>query len=472
MTDQQPKPEEIGSYDPASCRLRTFHDARPAFLDGSDTPRAYLERCLETIDTREPTVQAWVTLNTAAARQAADESTERYKAGRALSPIDGMPIGIKDVLQTKDMPTTLGSPIFKDRQTGIDSASVNALRLAGAVILGKTVTTEFAFMVPGPTTNPFDAGATPGGSSSGSAAAVGAGMVPAALGNQVVGSIIRPAGYCANFAIKPTLGALHGGEGLSLSQLHLGVHAGSLQDMWSVAYEIAQRGGADPGYPGLYGPEEPAPSCRPGTLLVLETEGWAQCDDPTRAGFHGILDQLRNHGTVLLTHQDHPALEHFEKSIDRNTALCRVLCSYEMRWALRNYRDTGLLSEELCHWLEKAEQLTLDDYRQALHRREQIRSDFEALQPLGDALITLASPGPAPPLGYLAESGEPDYAFKTGSPAFNAATSVLGAPAVTVPLMGVRGLPVGVQLIGHPHTDWPLTGHANWLMDHIDPVSI
>jgi len=472
MTDQQPKPEEIGSYDPASCRLRTFHDARPAFLDGSDTPRDYLERCLETIDTREPTVQAWVTLNTAGARQAADESTERYKTGQALSPIDGMPIGIKDVLQTKDMPTTLGSPIFKDRQTGIDSASVNALRLAGAVILGKTVTTEFAFMVPGPTTNPFDAGATPGGSSSGSAAAVGAGMVPAALGNQVVGSIIRPAGYCANFAIKPTLGALHGGEGLSLSQLHLGVHAGSLQDMWSVAYEIAQRGGADPGYPGLYGPEEPAPSCRPGTLLVLETEGWAQCDDPTRAGFHGILDQLRNHGTVLLTHQDHPALEHFEKSIDRNTALCRVLCSYEMRWALRNYRDTGLLSEELCHWLEKAEQLTLDDYRQALHRREQIRSDFEALQPLGDALITLASPGPAPPLGYLAESGEPDYAFKTGSPAFNAATSVLGAPAVTVPLMGVRGLPVGVQLIGHPHTDWPLTGHANWLMDHIDPVSI
>ena len=472
MTDQQPKPDEIGSYDPASYRLRTFHDARPAFIDGSDTPRAYLERCLETIDAREPTVQAWVTLNTAGARQAADESTERYKTGQALSPIDGMPIGIKDVLQTKDMPTTLGSPIFKDRQTGIDSASVNALRLAGAVILGKTVTTEFAFMVPGPTTNPFDAGATPGGSSSGSAAAVGAGMVPAALGNQVVGSIIRPAGYCANFAIKPTLGALHGGEGLSLSQLHLGVHAGSLQDMWSVAYEIAQRGGADPGYPGLYGPEEPAPSCRPGTLLVLETEGWAQCDDPTRAGFHGILDQLRNHGTVLLTHQDHPALEHFEKSIDRNTALCRVLCSYEMRWALRNYRDTGLLSEELCHWLEKAEQLTLDDYRQALHRREQIRSDFATLQPLGDALITLASPGPAPPLGYLAESGEPDYAFKTGSPAFNAATSVLGAPAVTVPLMGVRGLPVGVQLIGHPHTDWPLTGHANWLMDTIDPVSI
>ena len=460
------------TYDPENYRLRTFYDASAEFRDGRDTPRAYLERCLETIEQKEPVVRAWVVLNTENARIAADESSARYKAGRPSSAIDGMPIGIKDVIQTKDMPTALGSAIFKDRQTGIDSASVNALRLAGAVILGKTVTTEFAFMVPGPTTNPFDSGATPGGSSSGSAAAVGAGMVPAALGNQVVGSIIRPAGYCANFAIKPTLGALHAGEGLSLSQLHLGVHAGSLQDMWSVAYEIAQRGGADPGYPGLYGPEEPAPPGRPGRLLVLETEGWAQCDDPTRTGFQGLLDQLRGQDVTLLTRQECPALDHFEKSIDQNVALCRVLCSYEMRWALRNYRDTGLLSEELCLWLEKAEQLTLDDYRKALHRREQIRSDFAALQPLADAIITLASPGPAPPLGYLAESGEPDYAFKTGSPAFNAATSVLGTPAVTVPLMAVRGLPVGVQLIGHPHTDWELTGHANWLMDTIDPVSI
>ena len=100
----------------------------------------------------------------------------------------------------------------------------------------------------GPTTNPYDVGATPGGSSSGSAAAVGAGMVPAALGNQVVGSVIRPAGYCANVAMKPT-GALHGGEGLSLSQLHVGVHAASLEDMWAVAYEIGNRAGGDPGYP-------------------------------------------------------------------------------------------------------------------------------------------------------------------------------------------------------------------------------
>ena len=219
------------TYHPSRHRMRTFSDNRQAFFEGSDTPTDYLERCLDTIAQREPTIKAWVTLNEDNARQAAEESTKRYRSGKPLSPIDGMPIGIKDVLQTRDMPTELGSPIFKGRETHMDSASVNALRLAGAPIVGKTVTTEFAFVVPGPTTNPFDPNATPGGSSSGTSAAVGAGMVPAALGNQVVGSIIRPAAFCGNFAIKPTLGALHGGEGLSLSQLHLGVHAASLEDL-------------------------------------------------------------------------------------------------------------------------------------------------------------------------------------------------------------------------------------------------
>ena len=213
-----------GNYDIHHPETVTFHDRRADFLAGHDSPRDYLERCLNTIDRLEPTVQAWVCLNKEGAREAADAASARYAAGAPLSPIDGMPVGIKDVLQTHDMPTTLGSPIFEGRHTGMDTASVNALRLAGAAIVGKTVTTEFAFMVPGPTTNPYCEDATPGGSSSGSAAAVGAGMVPVALGNQVVGSVIRPAGYCANIAIKPTLGALHGGEGLSLSQLLSLIH--------------------------------------------------------------------------------------------------------------------------------------------------------------------------------------------------------------------------------------------------------
>ena len=460
------------TYDISNPHLRTFHDARAKFLDGSDSPTEYLDRCIASIATREPTVKAWVVRNEDSARAAGAASTKRYREGKPLSPIDGMPIGIKDVIQTKDMPTALGSPIFAGRETGLDSASVDALRRAGAIIVGKTVTTEFAFMVPGPTTNPFDPLRTPGGSSSGTAAAVGAGMVPAALGNQVVGSVIRPAGYCANYALKPTLGALHQGEGLSLSQLHLSVHAASLEDMWSVAYEIAQRGGADPGYPGLYGPREPAPARAPGTLIAIETEGLALCDGATRAGFDAVLEQLRQRGVRILTRRDVAAIDQFERTIDNSVRLCRIICSYELRWALRNYRESGQLSDELTGWLDMAEEISLEDYRHALRHREHMRQDMQALAPLADGLITLACPGPAPALDTPASSGESSYVFKTGSPAFNAATSALGVPCVTVPLMSVDSMPVGVQLIAQQHCDWQLAGMAAWLMRTLDSVVV
>jgi Asp-tRNA(Asn)/Glu-tRNA(Gln) amidotransferase A subunit family amidase len=464
-----PSATVVGDYDPNQPRTRTFFDARQSFLDSTSTPRDYLEECLSTIDKLEPVVQAWVCLNTENARLAADESTRRYSQGNSLSPIDGMPIGIKDVLQTHDMPTTLGSPIFAGRNTGMDSASVNALRLAGAVITGKTVTTEFALMVPGPTTNPYSKDATPGGSSSGSSAAVGAGMVPVALGNQVVGSVIRPAAYCANYAIKPTLGALHGGEGASWSQLHVGVHAGSLEDMWAVAYEIGQRAGGDPGYPGLYGPQALAPAKMPESLIVLETEGWSQCNDTTLATFDALLGQLSDQGVRLISRKDNQAIDRFEKSIDKCVPLSRILCSYENRWALRAYKRTGLLSEQLGVWLSMAEELGPDDYREALQKRDAMRADMAALQPLADGLFTLSAPGPAPGIGFVT-GGEDTYGFVTGDPAFNAATSSLGCPAITVPLMSIGSMPVGAQFIGHLHRDWQLCGHARWAMDTLEPV--
>lgn len=459
-----------GNYQPDTSPVRTFHDARAQFLEGQDTPTNYLERCLATIDEREPLVQAWVTLNQEVAAREAEAATRRYRAGKPLSPIDGMPVGIKDVIQTADMPTALGSPIFEGRHTRMDSASVNALRRAGATIVGKTVTTEFAFVEPGPTTNPFCAQATPGGSSSGSAAAVGAGMVPAALGNQVVGSVIRPAGYCANFAIKPTLGALHCGEGFSLSQLHLGVHAASLEDMWAVTHAIAQDAGSDPGYPGLYGPATMMPPGQPRSLVVLETEGWAQCDDATRGAFEALLDQIAAQGVHLVRRADHRAVERFEQASAASVALCRVLCSYELRWAFRQYHATGKLSRAMGIWLEMAETLKPDDYRDALHQRAALRADMAALRQVADAAIMLSSPGPAPALGQAVSSGEASYSFLTGSPASTAHTSLTGAPAISVPLLAVDGLPVGVQLVGHAHEDWQLAGYAAWLHGRCEPV--
>src|SRR5690349_14050474 len=178
-------------YDPRTFKALGYHDALQRFRDSTDTPRAYLERCLEMIREREPVVKAFVALNEAGARAAADASTARWRAGRPLSPIDGMPIGIKDLLETRDMPTEMGCVGYKGNFPKRDNAAVTALREAGAVVLGKTVTTELGGAHPGPTTNPFDARRTPGGSSSGSAAAVAARMVPAAIGTQVGGSIIR-----------------------------------------------------------------------------------------------------------------------------------------------------------------------------------------------------------------------------------------------------------------------------------------
>ena len=175
-------------------------------------------------------VGAFLVLNIEGARRVADDATARWRGGKPLSPIDGMPIGIKDIIETIDMPTGQGSPLWKGTMTRRDSASVHALREAGAIILGKTSTTEFAASEPWPgTCNPHDHTRTPGGSSSGSAAAVGAGMVPAALGTQVVGSILRPASYCGCVGFKPTVGGLNrGGSYDHLSQSSQGVLAATL----------------------------------------------------------------------------------------------------------------------------------------------------------------------------------------------------------------------------------------------------
>ena len=459
-----------GSYQPDEFRPQNFHDAVPAFLEGADTPRAFLERCLAVIAEREPVVQAWVTINEPGARAAADAATARYHAARPLSAIDGMPVGIKDLLQTKDMPTQMGSSLYKGNETKADSASVLALRQAGAVVLGKTVTTELGMSHPGPTTNPFDRTRTPGGSSSGSAAAVGAAMVPATLGTQVVGSIIRPAGFCANTAIKPTFGALHRGERMAFSQSHLGVHAGCLPDMWAVAYEIAQRSGGDPGHPGLYGPPGLLPPTRPARLMVMESEGWAMTDPATAEAFAQVLHQVEAAGVQVIRRTESKVLDAFEHAIADSLALCRDICGYELRWTLEGLveRFPGGLSDSMHSRLIMARGMTLDEYRLLLLKREEARRALLAIAGLGDALISLSSIGPAPSLGNNAsDSG---VTHSTGLPAFNAATSVLGAPAVTVPLIAIAGMPVGVQVIGQNHTDAALCGTARWLQHHVRPV--
>ena len=282
-------------------RMRPFLPATANFANGKDSPRAFLEVCIAELDAWEPKIGAFVALNLAGARAAADRSTERWRAGKPLSPIDGMPIGVKDIIETIDMPTENGSPLFAGFQGNRDAASVAALRDAGALILGKTVTTEFAWMQPRATTNPWDLTRTPGGSSSGSAAAVAVGAVSVGIGTQVFGSILRPSSFCGCFGFKPTVGAINrGGSHDALSQSTHGPLAASLADAWAVAYEISQRVGGDPGFPGLYGPAAcPAP-LKPRRLAVLETDGWAVATPAAKAAFEEASAKLKSAGVALV----------------------------------------------------------------------------------------------------------------------------------------------------------------------------
>ena len=186
-----------------------------------------------------------------------------------------MPVGIKDIIETADMPTEMGSPLFAGWRSEKDAASVRALRDAGAVIVGKTVTTEFAASEPRGTRNPWDTAHTPGGSSSGSAAAVAAGIVSAALGTQVIGSTIRPASFCGCVGFKPSVNAINReGSHDYQSQSCTGILGATLQDVWQVAHEIVTRVGGDAGTPGLQGPDALPPPAKPRRLAVLETTGW------------------------------------------------------------------------------------------------------------------------------------------------------------------------------------------------------
>ena len=255
--------------------VRSYLAAARNFQSGSETPRRFLDESLALLERWEPRIGAFVCTNLAAARTAAERSTERWRAGRPLSPIDGMPIGIKDIFETVDMPTEMGSPLFAGWRSGKDAASVRALRDAGAVILGKTVTTEFAASEPRGTRNPWNVAHTPGGSSSGSAAAVATGIVSTALGTQVIGSTIRPASYCGCVGFKPSVNALNRqGSHDYQSQSCTGILAASLPDAWQVAYEIVARVGGDAGTPGLQGPDRAPAANKPRRLAVLETAGW------------------------------------------------------------------------------------------------------------------------------------------------------------------------------------------------------
>jgi len=425
---------------------RSFIAASKAFAAGTDTPRAFLERCIETIAACEPDIGAFVATNLDGARAAADKASERWKAGRTLSLVDGMPIGVKDIMETADMPTEQGSPLFVGWRGGRDCAAVAALREAGAVVVGKTVTTEFAATEPRGTRNPWDLARTPGGSSSGSAAAVAAGMVSGALGSQVIGSTIRPASYCGCFGYKPSVGGINRGGSFDVfSQSCTGVIAATLGEAWIMARAISARAGGDPGYPGLSGPLEPPEAARPRRLAVLQTAGWKVATAEAKQALQGALERLRSSGIDVADATSSARVGAAEAAIADANILSRRINAWETRWPLNTYArdmDRSKLSRPSQDRLAEAEKMTQDEYQGLLVKRDQVRETYAALTSECDVCITLSAPGPAP-LGL----------GSTGDPTFAVPSSLLGTPALSLPVLKAEGLPLGLQLIGFTDGD-------------------
>ena len=436
---------------------RPFYGQRDDFKSGADSPSAFLERCLATLAEIEPQVLAFVHYDAASGRAEAARATARWREGKPLSSIDGMPVGVKDIIETYDLPTEMGSALYKGWRSRRDAASVAALREAGAIVLGKTVTTEFATAPPGPTRNPWDLRRTPGGSSSGSAAAAGSGMIAAGLGTQVLGSILRPASFCGCVGYKPSLGAINrGGSHDGLSQSVHGALAASIEDAWVLVREISTRAGGDPGYPGLIGPAAPPQAQRPRRVAVLETPGWAKAQPAAKDPLERAVEHLSKAGVATARRKNDATIEKVEIALERALPVSQQINTWETRWPLNAYRarDPSKLTEFSLARLAEAERMTLEQYRERLAERAQIRTIYAALAPEYDAALTLSATGPAP-LGL--ES--------TGDPIFVVAGSCLGVPAISLPVLTVEGLPLGLQLLGFLDGDASLIGVARWVSD-------
>jgi Asp-tRNA(Asn)/Glu-tRNA(Gln) amidotransferase A subunit family amidase len=448
---------ESATADLPAPQLLRFQDLLADFRSGYDTPRDLLERSIDRLEAWEPRLHAFAAVGLEGARRAADASTERWRAGQPRSSIDGMPMGIKDVIDTADLPTELGLPAFEGRRPSIDAAAVFGLRAAGAVVLGKTATTEFAMTHPAATRNPHDLNRTPGGSSSGSAAAVGAGILPAALGTQAVGSVLRPASYCGAFGFKPTGGAINrGGSHDIQSHSAIGVIGASLADLWHTAWEIVCRVGGDPGKRALVGAPEVTPSSRPSAVVHLETDGWQRASDQARQQVEDLLRRLELAGVEVRRRHDDPELAGLEGLLTDALPRARTIIDVESRWPLHavDQLAPGTLSETLAARLAAADQVPLEVYRELLEWRRSARRAFARVMSRADAVVTLT-----------ATSAAPVGLGSTGDASLAVPSSVLGAPALTLPELRDEGLPLGLQVMGARHRDAEVFGTARWLLD-------
>ena len=420
--------------------------------DGVLSSEELVQECLERIRALEPKVQAWQFLDEEHALAQARACDERKRSGEPIGPLHGVPVGVKDIIDTADMPTENGTVLHEGRTPRDDAAVVRMLRAAGAVILGKTVTTECAYFNPGKTRNPHNPEHTPGGSSSGSAAAVGAGMVPLALGSQTAGSVIRPAAFCGAYGFKPTHGLIPRTGVLALSRTldHVGLFARSIDDLALLLEQLQGYDERDPDtrpraripFRSVAGEEPPLEPM----FAFVKTPHWERMDPDAKEAYAELRDALGKQ------------VEEVQVFVSGNEPWDwhRTIMEAEMAANLEPLWSEGAekLSEKLRALLERGKETRALDYQRALRRIAPTVEGFDELfMQRYDAIITPPALGTAP-----------KGLASTGDPAFCSVWTLLGMPAITLPLMqGENGLPLGVQLVGRKGYDARLLRTARWL---------
>jgi Asp-tRNA(Asn)/Glu-tRNA(Gln) amidotransferase A subunit family amidase len=414
----------------------TALEAQDALAQREITSAALVGACIRRIEERDDDVRAWTHVDFEGAREAARASDADRAAGVRMGPLSGIPVGVKDIIDTKDFPTELGSEVFAARRPTEDAFVVAALKAAGAIVLGKTVTTELAFFGPGKTRNPHDPERTPGGSSSGSAAAVADFQVPLALGTQTAGSIIRPATYCGVIGYKPTFGYVSR-TGVLEQSTPLDTIGGYARSVEDIALLIDCIGGFDTADRAMVS-HKPSllqalqqEDTRPPRLAFVKSPAWMQGDGAMRASIEAFVSTLKD--SFEITETELPS--GFEKII-------RLQQIVQFSDIARNYgpiadAEPDRVSEKLKEVIAEGRSFSSASYDDARNEQETL---YEALRPIlvhNDAILTPAAAGIAP-IGLQA----------TGSPMFNGLWTYLGMPCISLPLLTVDAMPVGVQLVG------------------------
>jgi len=438
--------------DLTNLHLLPASEAARLIRDGVISSKQFVEACLARIREVDGQVQAWTFLDPDHALARARAADEWRLQGRPTGLLHGVPVGVKDIFDTADMPTEHGSVLYAGRTPSRDAAVIAMLRAAGAVIMGKTVTTEFAYFSPGKTRNPHNPEHTPGGSSSGSAAAVAAEMVPLALGSQTNGSTIRPAAYCGVIGFKPTHGMISRQGILALSRTldHVGLFARSIDDIALLAAQLVGYDEHDPDtrprgripFVEVAAEEPPLPPM----FAFVKTPHWERADEDTKKGFAELIGQLG---------EQVEEIELLPSAIDA-WELHRTIMEAEMAANLEREWEKGRdrLSEQLRAQLERGRNVRAIDYQRARSRIAPIHEGFvELFEQRYDAILTPAAAGSAP-----------EGLDSTGDPAFCTLWTLCGMPAISLPLLqSANGLPIGVQLVGPRNGDARLLRTARWL---------